>query len=89
MQYETLKINDNGTARVKMSIDGHVLEQDFYLASDFEENVKQGMAVFKSELDRNIQPDITVPLETVVDVTTLPTIPPEDLLPEQSVATGA
>jgi len=63
MKYETLKVNDNGTIQVKMTIDGHELVQDFE-AENLDENVKTGMAVFKSELS-NAQPEPTFTPETV------------------------
>ena len=63
MKYETLYANDNGTVKVRMTIDGKVLEQDF-ATDNLDENVKTGMAVFKAEL-ANAQPDPTFTTETV------------------------
>lgn len=83
MKYETLYANDNGTVKVRMTIDDHILEQDFD-ASDLDTNVKKGMAVFKSELERNasIMPNIEV--GKTFNVTDLPTIPEEDFEQESS-----
>jgi len=63
MKYETLYANDNGTVKVRMTIDGKVLEQDFDV-DNLDENVKAGMAVFKAEL-ANAQPEPTFIPETV------------------------
>jgi len=63
MKYETLYANDNGTIKVRMTIDGKSLEQDFE-ADNLDENVKVGMAVFKAEL-ANAQPEPTFTPETV------------------------
>lgn len=52
MEYEVLYANDNGTVKVKMTIGDRVLEQDFE-AENLDENVKQGMAIFQSELKNN------------------------------------
>jgi len=63
MEYKTLYANDNGTVKVRMTIDGKVLEQDFDV-DNLDENVKVGMAVFKAEL-ANAQPEPTFTPETV------------------------
>lgn len=79
MEYETLYFNDNGTAKVRMTIDGKTLEEDF-ACDDLDINVKQGMAVFKASLSRN---DSGVVDESIlgkvykVSAKDLPVIPPE------------
>ena len=78
MNYETLYTNDNGTAKVRMTINGNVLEQDIDMgadASEFDTNVKNAMAIFNAELTANHAPDPYIPpLDTPVTVTSLPTI---------------
>ena len=83
MNYEVIRQNDDNTVQVRMTIGDHVLEQAFD-ATDLDTNVKQGMAVFQSELDRNIPQtvDVTNLIGQVQEVAVLPTIPPEDLVPE-------
>ena len=53
MQYKVLYYNDDNTAKVQMTIGTRVLEQDFDV-TDLDANVKQGMAVFQAELQRNV-----------------------------------
>lgn len=84
MEYQILYYNDNGTAKVRMTIGDNILEQDFATAN-LDENVKLGMAIFKSELDRN---GIAAPADEeligkTTRVTDLPAIPLADLEPEQ------
>lgn len=85
MQYETLYLNDDGTAKVRMTINDNVLEQDFDI-QDLDINVKQGMAIFQAELGKN-QPtpvdNSIIGKVTSVKPADLPTIPPEDFQPEQ------
>lgn len=74
MQYEILTFNDNGTAKVRMTINGNVLEQDFDIEG-LDENVKQGMAIFKEELDKNTTPEVDESLiGKIVTVSKLPDI---------------
>jgi hypothetical protein len=87
MEYEVLHTNDNGTKQVKMTVDGHVLVQDFD-ADNLDDNVKHGMAVMQAELDRNVPSVVdNSDVGTVVQVNVLPTIPPEDFEPEQPLET--
>lgn len=89
MQYEVIRQNDDGSAQIRMTIDGHVLEQAID-PSDLDNNAKQAMAVFKSELDRKVVSppiDISTYIGEVQTVEILPEIPAEDLEPEQSIAT--
>jgi len=82
MEYEALRQNDDGTVQVKMTIGNNVLEQAID-PTNLDENVKQAMAVFKSELDRIVPNvvDVSKELGKQITVTELPTIPPEDLEP--------
>lgn len=83
MQYEVLYMNDNGTAKVRMTIGNRALEQDFP-CDDLDSHVKAGMAVFKSEIDRIVPPSRDNDLVGLInEVDALPEIPPEDLQPEQ------
>lgn len=85
MEYEILSFNYNGTAKVRMTVDGKVLEQDFD-SDNLDENVKHGLAIFKEELKRNVPvavDDSLVGQVTKVLVKDLPTIPAEDFEPEQ------
>lgn len=89
MQYEVIRQNEDGTAHVRMIIDGHILEQAFD-PTNLDENVKQGMAVFNSELERNITPtpeivDISSLIGVVETVEGLPPIeePQEEPIPEE------
>ena len=53
MEYEILRVNDDQTVRVRMTIGGRVLEQDFPMGSTEEELVgfiKHGLAVFNAEI---------------------------------------
>lgn len=89
MQYETLYINDDGTAKVRMTVNGSVLEQDFS-CDNLDENVKLGMAIFKEELKRNAPTPVDTSIVgqvTKVLVADLPIISPEDFEPEQPVDT--
>lgn len=80
-QYETLYINDDGTAKVRMTIDDNVLEQDVAIGADsdeFDSNVKTAMAIFNSELTINNVPNVyTPPLDVPVSVSSLPKVPTE------------
>lgn len=61
MEYEILYPNDNGTLKVRMTIDDHVLEQDFPAGDsqeEFDASVKYGLAVFQSEIERNTPPEV-------------------------------
>lgn len=82
MEYEALRQNDDGTVQVKMTIGNNSLEQAID-PSDLDTNVKQAMAVFKSELERNAPTVVDVSKELGIQrtVTELPEIPPEDLEP--------
>lgn len=54
MDYQTLYTNDNGTTKVRMTYGEKVLEQDIPNGDDlteFKNNIKQAMAVFKKEYD--------------------------------------
>lgn len=86
MQYEVIRQNDDGTAQVRMAIDGHVLEQAFD-TTNLEENIKHGMAIFKSELDKNIAEapnvDISDKIGVVEVVEELPELPTEEPTPEE------
>lgn len=77
MKYEILSDNQDGTARVKMTIEDHVLEQDFAI-DNLDEDVKRGMAVFKSELDRNSGVPSVDPSTKPILVHTLPEMSSED-----------
>lgn len=86
MEYTILKVNDDNSATVAMTVNEHTLNQDVDLGTsqaDFTTNVEGAMAVFKSELDRNgvTTPTFTPQLDTPVTVSSLPTIPPADLEP--------
>lgn len=74
MEYEVLYYNDDGSAKVRMTIGDKVLEQDF-VTDTLDENVKQGMAVFKGELDSDkpIQEDDSL-IGKIVQVDKLPDI---------------
>lgn len=94
MEYKVLYINENGTAKVQMVINGHTLEQDFLIGEvpeDLDSAVKQGMAVFKKELETNqVAPTYTPSLDTQRTVDMLPEIAAADNQPEPSVeSTGA
>jgi len=73
MQYEQLYANDNGTVKVRMTIDEYVLEQDIDFTDNFDADVKQAMAVFKAELDKSVKEEIQIDTDPVV-VTKLPKI---------------
>lgn len=77
MEYEVLSTNEDGTVRVKMTIEDHVLEQNFD-ALDLDKNVKHGMAIFKSELNRNATSEPPKLDKGPVKVDALPEIPAED-----------
>lgn len=80
MQYQTLYLNDNGTAKVQMTIDDRTLEQDIDLGSNqevFQANVEAAMAVFKAELDTNSTPEFIPELNVPVTVESLPTLEEE------------
>lgn len=80
MQYQTLYLNDNGTAKVQMTIDDRTLEQDIDLGSNqeaFQANVEAAMVVFKAELDTNSTPEFTPELNVPVTVESLPTLEEE------------
>lgn len=76
MQYEVLYLNDDKhTAKVRMTINGSVLEQDFEIEG-FESNVLQGMAIFKAELAANqpiSAPQVTLNTPVTVADNELPT----------------
>lgn len=75
MTYTTLYLNDNGTAKVQMTIDDHVLEQDIVTGDsqdDFQGNVEAAMAVFKAELDANSVNAYEPALDTPTTVESLP-----------------
>lgn len=86
MEYEILYENDNGTAKVRMTLGSKTLEQDFDI-EDIDTNVKQGMAVFQSEIDR--KPDLPILDEAligeIVEVKDLPAIQEADLLPADAL----
>lgn len=87
MEYEILYFNDNGTAKVRMTIDGKTLEEDF-ACDDLDTNVKQGMAVFKvslSHTDNIVVDDSVIGKVYKVLAKDLPIIPPEDFEPESPV----
>lgn len=53
MEYEILQVNDNQTARVRMTIGTNILDQDFPLGSSQQEltdAIMQGLAVFNAEI---------------------------------------
>jgi hypothetical protein len=82
MEYKTLYANDDNTTMVEMTIDGKVLNQAIPNGADqteFDTNVKQAMAVFANEISVN-QPTFTPTVDTVVQVSKLPVIPPADLV---------
>lgn len=54
MEYKVLRINDNHTATVQMTMGEKTLNQDFDLGEstqDLEDNIRQGFAVFKRDMD--------------------------------------
>lgn len=74
MEYEILYPNDNGTVKVRMTINDHILEQDFPI-DNLENNVLIGMAIFNAEINANQPPAIDESLiGTVVQVDTLPEV---------------
>jgi hypothetical protein len=78
MNYTILSKNDNGTVRVKMELEEHVLEQDFYFSDSMEDEIKMAMAVFQREIETNVQEDTSVVddlIGVVTEVTELPEIP--------------
>lgn len=86
MEYEILHLNDNQTARVKMTIEDHVLEQDFPVGSsqqELETAILTGLAVFHAETQARIaeaqvvyEPEISGPV--VIQEEDLPPIAIED-----------
>jgi hypothetical protein len=92
MQYKILRVNDNLTAQVEMTIDSNVLIQDFPVGQDQKElqsNIEVGMAVFNEELSKNtpaVFAPYSVQVGQVSNVAVLPVIPPEDFLPEPVMA---
>lgn len=86
MEYTILYYNEDGTAKVRMTIDEKVLEQDF-ATDDLDANVKQGMAIFRAALDRIVTPEVREELIGVtVLVDKLPILPAKDFEPEQPIA---
>lgn len=78
MRYEVLYDNDDGTSKVKMTIDDCILEQDFAngeSADDFNSSVTAGMAVFRQELGarKAVQESYTPDIQ-VVEVDSLPEV---------------
>lgn len=86
-------INDKGQVQVRMTIDGKTLDQDFDI-NNLDENVKQGMAVFRAELSDAPAKVDTSPLDALIGVSQkvlvkdLPTIPEDDFEPGQPIDTG-
>lgn len=53
MQYDILYINDDGSVKVRMTIDDSILEQDFPATDDpllLDLNIREAMRVFKKEI---------------------------------------
>lgn len=93
MQYQVLRLNNDLTARVKMTINDHDLEQDFPIGEsqdDLDSNILKGMAIFNEELKSSTvltENPYSPRIETaVVAEESLPVIPPEDSKPEEPVA---
>lgn len=75
MEYTTLYLNDNGTAKVRMVINDNTLEQDIAVGADqddFSANVEAAMVVFKAEIDANTVSAYEPALDTPTTVETLP-----------------
>lgn len=79
--------NDRDQVQVRMTVDGKILDQDFDI-ENLDENVKQGMAIFKAELAKAPTQIDTSPLNALIGqkqkvlAKDLPVIPPEDFEPE-------